>query len=324
MADEISFDAGPAAHRRAGPEIVRTRQSFSTIWRQHWQLYTMLLPAAVLLILFRFYPLWGISLAFIDWEPMKGVLGSAFVGLDVYRRIFSTPDMGLIIRNTVVIAVGKIILVQSAGLAFALIIHQLGWSLFRRISQTLTTLPYFLSWIIVGGIMLQILPTRGVLNMGLREIGLGPIRFLTSPEVFPWTLIWSEVWKNLGFAAVIYLAALVGINPELYEAAAVDGAGRGARLLHVTLPGIAPTIVLMACLNLGNVLEAGFEQVLVLQNPAVYATGDILDTYVYRAGILSAQYSLATAVGLLKSVVGFVMVCLSYWLADRLANYRVF
>lgn len=229
-----------------------------------------------------------------------------------------------IFRNTLSIALGKIIMGQLASIAFALMVHEIGWRPFRRIVQTLTTLPDFLSWVIIGGIMVDLLATTGVVNALLQAIGLGPILFLGSRSVFPWTVILSDTWKGYGFGAVIYLAALTAISPELYEAAAVDGAGRGARLLHVTLPGITPVIVLMACLSLGSVLEAGFEQVLVLQNPIVYATGDIIDTYVYRAGILETKYSLATAVGLLKSAVGFILVLLSYWLADRLADYRVF
>jgi putative aldouronate transport system permease protein len=287
-------------------------------------LYAMLIPAAVLLALFHFYPLWGISLAFVDYNPFKGVRGSAFVGLDIFRDMLRAPAMGLIVRNTLLIASGKIVFGQFASLIFALLIHQVAQPLFRRLVQTVTTLPHFMSWVVIGGAMVQIMSTTGVVNATIGALGGGPIRFLGDPTLFPWTMVLSQTWKEFGFGAIIYLAALTTINPDLYEAAAVDGAGPAARLRHITLPGITPTIVLMACLSLGNVLNAGFEQVLVLYNPMVYSTGDILDTFVYRSGILEAKFSLAAAVGLLKSVVGFFLILLSYWLADRLANYRIF
>lgn len=284
----------------------------------------MLIPAAVFLALFHFYPLWGIGLAFVEYNPFKGLRGSPFVGLDNFKQVFTMRESWPIFRNTVVIAVGKIISGQLAALIFALLLHQVSTRYFKRVVQTMTTLPHFLSWVIVGGIMVQILSTTGGINAILQSMGLDPIRFLGNVKIFPWTLILSETWKEFGFGSVIYLAALTQINPDLYEAAAVDGAGRGARLRYITLPGISGTIVLMSCLSLGSVLNAGFEQVLVLMNPIVYATGDIIDTYVYRVGLLGSNFSLATAVGLIKSFLGFALILLSYWLADRLANYRVF
>jgi len=176
--------------------------------------------------------------------------------------------------------------------------------------------------------MAQILARAGGVNQVITALGLPAIPFLGNAKIFPWTMIFSEVWKGFGWGAVIYLAALTGIHPELYEAAAVDGAGRWARLWHITLPGISSTIVLMSCLALGGVLNAGFEQILVLYNPMVYKTGDIIDTYVFRVGLVGQggmpDFSLGTAVGLFKSVIGFALIMLSYWLADRFANYRIF
>ncbi|MCL6432291.1 MAG: ABC transporter permease subunit [Anaerolineae bacterium] len=233
-------------------------------------------------------------------------------------------DGGAVFRNTILIAVGKIVSGQVASVAFALLLHQVSNSYFRRAVQTVTTFPHFLSWVVVGGIILRVLSSTGLVNSALGYLGLQPVRFLTDPRLFPLTLIGTETWKEFGFGSVIYLAALTAINPELYEAAAVDGAGRWARLWAVTVPGITPTIVLMSCLNLGNILNAGFEQILILQNPLVYSTGDVIDTFVYRAGVLEAQYSLATALGLLRSTLGLVLILTSYWLADRLADYRIF
>ncbi|MCS7055313.1 MAG: ABC transporter permease subunit [Thermoflexales bacterium] len=304
------------------------RPPFRVILKQHWMLYAMLLPALILLALFHFYPIWGVLIAFKDYSPVKGILDSPWVGLDNFRRFFESQNAWPIIRNTLFIAIGKIFFVQLAALVFALMLNEVRIRIFKRAIQTATTLPHFLSWVIIGGIMVQILSTTGVVNRVIGLLGIAPIRFLGRPDIFPWTLIFSEVWKEFGFAAVIYLAALTAINPELYEAAAVDGAGRFGRLFHITLPGIRPTIVLMACLSLGSVLNAGFEQVLVLYNPVVYRTGDIIDTFVFRVGLVGQggmpDYGLGAAVGLLKSGIGFFLILLSYWLADRFANYRIF
>jgi putative aldouronate transport system permease protein len=284
----------------------------------------MLIPAAILLLLFQFYPLWGIAIAFVDYNPFQGLRGSEFAGFKYFQQMFNSRDAWNLFRNTLFIAVGKIVLGQLSAILFALTVHQVASQAYKRVVQTTTTFPHFLSWVIIGGVMVQILSTSGLVNSMLGVIGIGPIRFLANPGIFPWTLIVSDTWKGFGFGAVIYLAALTQINPDLYGAAAVDGAGRLDRLRHITLPGITPIIILLSCLNLGNVLNAGFEQVLVLYNPIVFRTGDIIDTYVYRVGLLGLNYSIATAVGLLKAVLGFILILISYWLADRLANYRIF
>ena len=317
--------AGPMPGAALLPEeYVEKKPPFRAVWRRHWMIYVMLAPAAVLLILFHLYPLWGLSIAFVNYSAFKGVTGSPFVGLDNFRRFFEGPDAYNIIRNTLGIALGKIILGQAVALAFALTINEIRNTLFKRIGQTTTTLPHFLSWVLIGGVMVEILNRSGIVNRGIEALGFTSISFLGDPRLFPYTMIGLETWKEFGWGAVIYLAALAGINPETYEAAAVDGAGRWARLRHVSIPGIAPIIALLACLSLGYVLNAGFEQILVFINPIVYSTGDILDTYVYRVGLLTGEFSLGTAVGMFRSVVGFILVWLSYWLADRYANYRIF
>ena len=314
---------GPATPIKPVP-VRPKRVALGAFIAANWMYYVMLIPAMVLLALFHFYPIWGISIAFVDYNPYKGMAGSPFVGLDNFRRIIQMREAGQVLRNTLVIAIGKIVLGQLAAVTFALLLHEVTKRSFKRLVQTFTTLPHFMSWIIVGGILLNLLSSSGLVNRALGVFGIPPIKFFGTPAIFPWTLIVSETWKEFGFGSIIYLAALAAVNPDLYEAAAVDGAGRRACLFHITLPSIAPTIVLMSCLSLGNILSAGFEQILILENPMVYSTGDIIDTFVYRQGILQAQYSLATAVGLLRSVVGFVLILLSYWLADRFANYRIF
>jgi putative aldouronate transport system permease protein len=294
------------------------------VLRQHWPLYAMLVPAFVLLALFSFYPLWGLSAAFVKYNPFKGLAGSEWVGLGNFRKVLTMRQAWPILRNTLGIASGKILGVELGAIVLALMLNEVRPKPYKQLVQTLTTLPHFLSWVIVGGIMTQILTSTGFVNVALGWLGIAPVRFLGDARIFLWTVIASGSWKEFGFEAVIYLAALTGINPDLYEAAAVDGAGRWARLRHVTLPGIRPTIVLLFCLSLGGVLYAGFDQLLVLQNPLVYSTGDILDTFVYRVGLKDANISIATTVGLVQSVVGFGLILLSYWLADRLADYRIF
>jgi putative aldouronate transport system permease protein len=184
-------------------------------------------------------------------------------------------------------------------------------------------LPYFLSWVVLGGIMLDILASNGLVGQALKQINVPSFMFLGRANVFPFTVVVSNIWKEVGFAAIIYLAALTGIDPSLTEAAAVDGASRWQRIWNITLPGILPTIILIACLNLGYILDGGFDQIINLYNPGVYATGDILDTYVYRSGLISAKYSLAGAVGLFKATIGLVMVIISYRMAAKFAGFRV-
>jgi putative aldouronate transport system permease protein len=317
--------SGTRPHERNPAPAVRERKKpFRVFFREHWMLYLFLVPAAAALILFHYVPLWGIAIAFFKYKPAEGLAGSTFIGLRNFARFLGGPTGLQVVWNTIVIAVGKIIVGQAVAIAFALMLNEVRHLFFKRSVQTITTVPHFLSWVIVGGILLTFLSSKGPLNSSLDAIGLPTIRFLGKPNIFPWTLILSETWKEFGFGAIIYLAALTAINPELYEAAAVDGAGRSARMMNITIPGIAPTIVLMACLSIGGILNAGFDQVLILYNPMVYSTGDVISTYVYRVGLLGRDYGLGAAVGLFSSVIGFGLILLSYWLADRLANYRIF
>jgi putative aldouronate transport system permease protein len=302
----------------------RLQQLISWRFRRQLPLYLMLLPGFVILGMFSYYPMYGISIAFKDYEPLVGFADSPWVGLMHFQRLFGSADIWLILRNTVVIAVGKIILGQVSGIIFALMLNEVRWMIFKRTVQSVSYVLHFLSWMIFGAIIIDLLKINGLVNQVVAAAGLRPVLFLGEPLLFQPTAVLTEIWKNFGWSAIIYLAALTGIDPTLYEAAAVDGAGRWKRIMHITLPGITPTIVLLSCLSLGGVLNAGFEQIFVLYNPRVYETADILDTYVYRVGLLGFQYSFGTAVGLLKSGVSLVLIALSYYLADRLANYRVF
>ncbi len=289
-----------------------------------WPLYAMLVPGLAILAIFHYYPMYGIVIAFQDFNPGKGFTRSPWVGLENFRYILGNPDFYNILRNSFVISFLKIVTMQISAVILALLLNEVRMMWFKRTLQTIVYLPHFLSWIVLGGILLDMLASNGIISQWFKSVGIEPPMFLGSNKWFVPTLVVTNIWQGVGWATIIYLAALTSVDPQLHEAAAIDGASRFQRVMHVTLPGISTTIVLLACLALGNVLQAGFDQVFMLYNPAVYATGDILDTYVYRVGLISAQYSVAGAIGLFKSVMGFVLIVIAYYLADRFAGYRIF
>jgi putative aldouronate transport system permease protein len=286
--------------------------------------YLMLIPGLIWIFIFQIVPMFGLAIAFQNFNPGKGVLGSTWVGLDNFKYLFTLNDSKTIFFNTVIIAVLKMIGNLVLPLLVALLLNELRIKFLKSWVQTIIYLPHFLSWVILAGIMLDVFSLYGPAN-GIRSLlGMQPMMFFAQADLFQPMAIGSDVWKEYGFNAVIYLAALTAINPELYEAAAVDGANRSQRILHITLPGISTTIILLAVLSLRNVLNANFDQIFNLYNPMVYSTGDIVDTWVYRMGLLNGQYGVATAVGLIKSVISFVMIAMSYFLARRYANYNIF
>ncbi|TLS53235.1 sugar ABC transporter permease [Paenibacillus antri] len=291
----------------------------------YWPLHLMLLPGVLLVLVFSYGPLFGIVIAFQRFLPAKGFFDSQWIGLDNFRYVLDLPDSSRILWNTVIIAFFKIVVGFIVPVVVSLLLNEVRKEMFKRSIQTMIYLPHFLSWIILGGILIDILsPSSGIVNQFLVWFGIEPIYFLGDNAWFRPVLVLSDVWKEFGFNTIVYLAALTSINPSLYEAAIVDGAGRWKQTLHITLPGMMPIIVLTLTLSLGNVLNAGFDQVFNLYSPQVYETGDIIDTFVYRIGLVDAQYGVATAVGLFKSVVSLVFISASYYLAYRLANYRIF
>lgn len=294
--------------------------------------HLMLFIPVLILLIYNVLPIpAGILMAFQNFYPGKGFLKSEFVGWENFKKLFLLPDTIPAFRNTVIIAVGKIVGNLVIPVGFALLLNEIRLKWFKKIVQTITYLPYFLSWIVLGGILITFLSpgssatAPGFLNSILMSLGVikEPIYFLGTNETFRKTMIISDVWKNFGYNTIIYLAALTGIDPTLYEATAVDGAGRLRQVWHITLPGIAPFIALMTILSIGNVLNAGFDQIFNLYSPAVYETGDIIDTLVYRLGLVNQQYSLSAAVGLLRSLISCVLVLSGYKIADKYAGYSV-
>ncbi|WP_419872830.1 ABC transporter permease [Candidatus Pristimantibacillus sp. PTI5] len=286
--------------------------------------YLMLLPGYLWLLIFSIIPMFGIIIAFQQFNPGKGIFGSEIIGLEHFRYMFALNDTRDVFVNTLYIAVMKIIANLIVPLMFALMLNELRLLIMKRWVQTIVYLPHFLSWVILGGIVLDLFSYKGPINQLAGLFGMEPVIFFANASLFPYLVIGSDVWKEFGFNTIIYLAALTGISPALYEAAGIDGASRFRSLWHITLPGIRTTAVLLTVLSLGNVLNAGFDQVFNLYNPLVYSTGDIIDTWVYRTGLLNLQYELATAVGLLKSLVGFILISVSYYLAYKFINYRIF
>lgn len=286
--------------------------------------YIMLIPALLWLFFFSIVPMFGIVMAFQDYNPGKGILHSEFVGLENFVYMFRMNDVKQVLCNTVVIAVGKIIGNIIIPLLFALLLNELCIKRIKRPIQTIVYLPYFLSWVILAKIVLNIFGYTGPINQLIEAFGGNPINFFGEPSLFQPLVIGTDIWKGFGYNTVVYLAAILGVDQSLYEAAAVDGAGRFKRIWHVTLPGIRTTVALLAILSLGNVLNAGFDQIYNLYNPLVYSTGDIIDTWVYRAGLENLQYSLATAVGLFKSVISVILIVIGYKLADKFTGYKLF
>jgi putative aldouronate transport system permease protein len=311
-----------------GARVAVTPGVRRTNWRVYfartWPLYAMLILPLLQLALFHYYPMYGVVIAFQNFNPGKGFLASPWVGLENFRYLFTNPDFFNVLSNSLIIAVSKLISLQVVAITLALMLNEVRSMIFKRTLQTVVYLPHFLSWIVLGGILVDLLSANGMINRGLGLLGIQPVLFLGSNLWFRPVVILTNLWKEAGWATIIYLAALTAVDPVLHEAAAIDGASRWQRIRHVNIPGILSVIILIACLNLGSVLQAGFEQILTLYNPAVYATGDILDTYVYRAGLIAARYSLGGAVGLFQSAIGFLLILIAYRLADRFAGYRIF
>ncbi|MCK9857520.1 ABC transporter permease subunit [Paenibacillus sp. ATY16] len=286
--------------------------------------YLMLLPGMVWLVMFSIVPMFGILMAFQNYNPGSGLFKSEWVGLENFKYMFQLNDSKTVIRNTLIIAVGKIVLNLIVPLVFAILLNELRNLRYKKLVQTVVYLPHFLSWVIMSTIVIGIFGYYGVVNTVFGYFGADPKLFMADAGIFRQLIVGTDVWKEFGYNAIIYLAALTGVNPNLYEAAAIDGANRWQLIRHVTLPALITTVVLLGVLSLGNVLNAGFDQVYNLYNPLVYSTGDILDTWVYRLGLQNLQFSLATAAGLFKSVISFVLIYISYRLAYRYADYTIF
>lgn len=293
--------------------------------QRSWPMYVMLLPAIILALIFCYAPMGGLVMAFQNYKPWLGITGSEFVGLDNFKQIFEFKESYQAIINTFIIAVSKMVLGLIFPIIVALLLNEVHNMGVKKGIQTLVYLPHFLSWVTVAGMLRDILGMDGIVNMFLKKVfGMDPIFFLGNAGMFRQIVVISDLWKGFGFGMIVYLAAISNIDQSLYEAAQIDGAGRWKQTLYVTIPCILPMVIVMATLSLGNVLNAGFDQIFNLYSPLTYSTGDIIDTYVYRQSLVNGQYSFGTAVGLFKSVVSLFLTAVAYKLAYKFAGYRIF
>ncbi len=289
------------------------------------ELHIMLIPAVLFTTFFAYLPIFGLVMAFQDFKPLMGFRESPFVGLKQFQYIFTMPSFRTAFVNTMIISFFKIVLSILVPLILSLMLNEVTKSWFKRSVQTIVFIPYFFSWAILAGMILEIFAYDGIINNTMLHLfGTDPTAFLVSNKYFRTIIIGSDVWKGMGYNTVLLLAAITNVDPTLYEAAQVDGAGRWKQVLHVTLPSILPMVAVLTVLGLGNILNAGFEQILIMYNPTVEKTVDILDTLVYRLGMTSHQYSAAAAMGLFKSVISLIFVGTSYLILYKKSDYRVF
>ncbi|SHE12058.1 sn-glycerol-3-phosphate transport system permease protein ugpA [Chlamydia abortus] len=282
------------------------------------------LPGILHFLIFKYIPLAGNWIAFQDYNLFKGFAGSDFVGLKHFIAMFTYDEFFNILHNTILLSFYSIIFGFPAPLLLALLLNEVRTMWFKRPVQTLLYLPHFLSWVIVGGIFINLLDHGGIVNQWLERLGAGRVDFLGNPQYFRPLIITISIWKEIGWGTIIYLAALSGINPNLYEAAMVDGAGRWRQMWNITLPSLLPAIIILFLLRVGSVLEANVEQVLIFLNPLNREVGEVIDTYVYRVGLLSAQFSFSTAIGLFQSVIGLSLVMFLNQLSRRTTGESIY
>ncbi|MDQ0089509.1 putative aldouronate transport system permease protein [Paenibacillus anaericanus] len=271
-------------------------------------LYVMLLPAIFFLIIFSYIPMYGATIAFKDFWITKGILGSPWVGFEHFEKLFATDKFWQVFRNTIEINILRLIFGFPAPIILALLLNEVHHKYFKRTIQTIIYLPHFISWVTISGIIFSLLSNEGAINKIIMLFGGESVNFLTSNSMFRPLLILSGIWKEVGWGTIIFLAALSGINPDLYEAATVDGANRFKQIIYITLPSLLPIISILLILNFGSMMTGGFDQVFNLYNTMVYESGDIIDTYVYRIGLTQGEYSMATAIGLFLNVINFVLL----------------
>jgi putative aldouronate transport system permease protein len=293
---------------RALPAVQTRHRAWTRILKYKY-LYILLFPAVIHYIIFAYLPIYGITLAFQDFSYRRGILGSPWVGLRHFETLFAFRGFWQVFNNTVVISVVKLITAFPVPIIIAVMLNEVRGSLSRRFYQTVYTFPHFLSWVIVSGIIFNFLSTDGVLNQTLVALGGDRVNLLTRVSAFRPMLYVTNIWKSAGWGSIIYLAAIAGINPELYEAASIDGANRYRKMLHITWPGIRSTAGILFILSVANIMNAGFDQIFNLYNPVVYDVADILDTYIYRRALMMGMdFSSATAIGLFKSVINFILL----------------
>ncbi|AJY45124.1 ABC transporter permease [Martelella endophytica] len=286
--------------------------------RAEWQLYLMLAPMVIWLVVFLYKPMYGLQIAFKDYSVFRGISGSPWVGFEHFQALFDSPQFMRAFKNTVIISFESLVFGFPMPIILALMFNEILHQSFKRTAQTIVYLPHFISTVIIAGIIITALsPSAGIVNTVIGWFGVEPIYFLTRPEWFRTIFITSGIWQEAGFGSIVFLAAIAGVSPSLYESAVVDGASRWQMMWRITIPCIMPTIVIMLIIRIGNLLEVSFEKVLLLYQPATYETADVINTFIYRQGLQQGQYDLAAAAGLFNAVVAFVLVMTANTIAKR-------
>ncbi len=308
-----------------GPKTIQKRKKVSCktltlMWKNRYY-YLLLLPAILFFVLFKYVPMAGIVLAFKDYSFQGGIWGSKWVGFEHFERLFSSASFYEILRNTLLISIYKLIFCFPVAIIFALLLNEIKNIRFKKMIQTISYLPYFISWVVLGTIIMELLsPSQGVVNYLLGLVGIEPIHFLADTKYFRGVLVATDIWKNVGWDSIIYLSAIAGVDIAQYESASIDGANRWDKAIRITLPSIMPTIVTMFILRMGSIMDGSFDQIFNLYNEIVYSVADTIDTYVYRVGLTDMQYDYTTAVGLFKNVIGFTLVILSNYIVRHIGE----
>ena len=322
MPDSITISE-PHARLSANPKEIKRRKS-RTYLRNNWMLYLFLLLPIAYFLTFKYAPMYGVLIAFKDYNIFQGVWSSPFNNLQTFKDIFSMPDFWNAFKNTFVLNTLDMIVGFPAPIILAIILSEIKLLWFKKSTQTILYLPHFLSWVIIGSIALQLFaPESGLVNLVLNKLGLASIPFLNDKYVWLGTYVTLGVWQGIGWNTILYLAAIAGINTELYEAAVMDGAGRLRKIWHITLPGIKPTIIILLILAVGRMSQIGFDRPFTIGNPLVMEFSDVISTFVYRLGIQNFQYSVAAAVGLFQSVIGLVFLLVTNYIAEKFGEQGI-
>lgn len=299
-------------------------KTFARGIRRDWELIVMILPVVIFFLVFAYYPMYGVVIAFKKFSVAKGILNSPWVGMKYFIRFFESPYLYRLLRNTLLISLYNIVWGFPVPILFALMLDEIGAKGFKSVVQTVSYLPHFVSSVVICSMVIDLVSTNGVINSVLYRVIGTKINFLGDPKWFRTIFVGSGIWQDFGWNSIIYLAAITGINPDLYEAAKMDGAGRLQQVWHVTLPGIKPTILTLLILSLGNALSVGYEKIILLYSPSTYETADVISSYVYRTGLLNAEYSYSAAVGLFNSAVNIIVLLVFNWVGRRFFEVRIF
>ncbi|RAP77216.1 ABC transporter permease [Paenibacillus montanisoli] len=316
-----------AASEPSDQLVIKKRSRVAETWtyvKRNYDLYLFILPVLVYFAIFHYIPMYGVQLAFRDYNPIDGILGSKWVGLEYFERFFNSAYFWTIIKNTVVISLYSLLIGFPAPLILALLLNQLPSQKYKRFIQTVTYAPHFISVVVIVGILMVFLsPSTGIVNTMITFFGGEPINFMAKPKLFSTLYVFSDIWQTAGWGAIIYLAALAAISPELHEAAMIDGATKLQRIRHIDIPGIMPTVIILLILSLGGVMSLGFEKVYLMQNQLNVSSSEIIATYVYKVGLQNGDFSFSTAVGLFNTVINFVLLVIVNRFAKRVSEHSL-